>query len=65
QVFDPLVIAQMLLAAGADIAFAVAVGSVLVRIGGAAQLPRITQSDADRLRSTLSGPPPSANVWLC
>ncbi|MFM0093579.1 hypothetical protein PQR46_42710 [Paraburkholderia sediminicola] len=38
QVFDPLVIAQMLLAAGADISFAVAVGSVLVRIGGAARL---------------------------
>src|ERR1700741_2496020 len=38
QAFDPLVIAQMVLAAGADIAFAVAVGSVLLKVGGAARL---------------------------
>lgn len=38
QTIDPLVIAQMLIAAGADIAFAIAVGSALLAIGDAARL---------------------------
>ena len=38
QTVDPLVIAQMVLAAGADIAFAIAVGSASLAIGGAARL---------------------------